>query len=230
MSSRSAWPATYSSMARSIFITATDTGAGKTHVTSHLVRQLLARGIRAKAIKPVASGLDAEGRNDDIAALLTAQGLTDADAVNLYRFPVPASPHIAAEAAGNRIDPARLVDWCRAQAADRDVCLIEGIGGLMVPLTNDFLVCDWIAAMPEAEVWLVAGARLGAINHTLLTLSKLQAMGRPAARIILNDAGDNPEALQHLHRTISALAIPDTLLTLPYGKIGRLHDLVTHIA
>jgi len=213
-------------VARSIFITATDTGAGKTYVTGQLVRQLLALGIQAKAIKPVASGLNAEGRNDDIDTLLAAQGMTDADDVNLYRFPVPASPHIAADAAKTRIDPTRLVDWCRGQATDCDICLIEGIGGLMVPLTDNFLVCDWISAMPEVEVWLVAAARLGAINHSLLTLSKLQAMGRPAARVILNDTDRNPEALQHLHRTISGLATPTTLLTLPFGESRVLLELL----
>lgn len=213
-------------MARSIFITATDTGAGKTYVTGQLVRLLLAHGIRAKAIKPVASGLDAAGRNDDIEALLAAQGLSDADAINLYRFPIPASPHIAAEAADSWIDPTRLVDWCREQATDCDICLIEGIGGLMVPLTDNFLVCDWITAMRAAEVWLVAAARLGAINHTLLALSKLEAMGRPASRVILNDTDSNPETLQHLYRTISGLAMPTPPLTLPFGESQGLLELL----
>jgi len=205
-------------MARNIFITATDTGAGKTYVTAQLVRHLLAQGIHARAIKPVASGLDSHGRNEDIDTLLAAQQLTEADAINRYRFTLPASPHIAAEQEGQHIDLAELTAWCRQQAIDTDICIIEGVGGLMVPLADHVTVCDWIEAMPEAEVWLVAGARLGAINHTLLTLEKLKAIGRQPAAIILNGMQPDPKPLQQLHRTISRVVSPSQLFTLSYAE------------
>lgn len=216
-------------MARSIFVTGTDTGAGKSFVTAHVVRALLDMGIRAKALKPVASGLDARGRNADIDQLLAAQELTDADAINLYRFAQPASPHIAADAASKRISPAELVDWCRQQAETTDICLIEGIGGLMVPLTDDFLVCDWIAAMPEAEVWLVAGARLGAINHTLLTLEKLESMQRTPTRILLNAIDSSRDALRDLNRTISKVASPDSISSIHYQSTKGIDAIASSI-
>jgi len=173
-------------MTRSIFITATDTDAGKTWVTTSLIHSMLEAGIQAKALKPVACGLDSEGRNEDISALLTIQHLQDVEDINLYCFQQPAAPSLAAAAENQNINPTRLITWCEERAEETDVCLIEGVGGLMVPLTDDYLACDWIEDLPEAEVWLVVGCRLGSINHALLTLDKLKNMGRSPARIILN--------------------------------------------
>ncbi len=190
-------------MARSIFITATDTDAGKTWVCSGLIRSMLAAGIHAKALKPIACGLDTDGSNEDISALLNIQRLTHAEDINLYRFQLPAAPSLAAAAENKSINPDRLITWCRAQAEETDACLIEGVGGLMVPLTNDYLVCDWIEDMPEAEIWLVVGCRLGAINHTLLTLGKLKNMGRSPALIILN--ASNPADNHRLEATRQAI-------------------------
>jgi len=173
-------------MVHKVFITATDTDAGKTWVAAAAIRSLQEQGIRARALKPVACGLDAAGRNGDIEALLSAQGLTDADQINLYRYVQPAAPSQAARAEGQEVDTERLLQWCRAQALAAPTCLIEGVGGLMTPITDNWLVSDWIAAMPDCEVWLVVGCRLGAINQMLLTLEKLKQMQRRPARIFFN--------------------------------------------
>jgi dethiobiotin synthetase len=180
-----------------VFVTATDTGAGKTAVTALLLRRLLAAGIDACALKPVASGLDATGRNADIDALLAAAGRpqSDVDAVNRYRFPMPAAPSLAAAAEGKTIDVAQLSDWCRAQCPDATIRLIEGVGGLMVPLTAEDLVRDWLAAMPEAAIMLVVPARLGAINHALLTLAELTRIGRHPRWLVINDVAGGAQAM-----------------------------------
>lgn len=190
-------------MARSIFITATDTDAGKTWVTTSLIRSLLAAGIQAKALKPVACGLDTEGNNEDITALLKTQRLKHVEDINLYCFHQPAAPALAAAAENRSINPSQLITWCREKTEKTDICLIEGVGGLMVPLTKNYLVCDWIEDMPEAEIWLVVGCRLGAINQTLLTLDKLKQMGRSPAHIILNAA--NPADNNWLKPTQDAI-------------------------
>ncbi|ATX80891.1 adenosylmethionine-8-amino-7-oxononanoate aminotransferase/dethiobiotin synthetase [Mariprofundus ferrinatatus] len=169
-----------------VFISATDTEAGKTWVTASAIRALLKEGNRAIALKPVACGLDDHGRNEDIDALLAAQGLTDPDQISLYRYALPAAPSQAAAAEGATIDADKLVEWCESQSADVDTCLIEGVGGLMVPITDSWLVSGWVEAMPDAEIWLVVGCKLGAINQTLLTLEKLKQMGRTPSRIFFN--------------------------------------------
>jgi len=173
-------------MASRVFITATDTDAGKTWVTASAISALLSQGRSAKALKPVACGLDETGRNADIETLLAAQSLTDADQITLYSYAKPAAPSQAAAAEGQIVDTEKLVQWCKAQSAEVDTCLIEGAGGLMVPITDNWLVSDWIDATPDAEVWLVIGCKLGAINQALLTLEKLHQMGRSPARIFFN--------------------------------------------
>lgn len=169
-----------------VFITATDTDAGKTWVTAVAVRSLFDQSVSAKALKPVACGLDNDGKNEDIESLFSAQSLTDANDINLYRYAMPAAPSQAAAAEGQVIDTDKLVHWCDEQASDVETCLIEGVGGLMTPLTDTWLVCDWIEAMPDCDIWLVVGCKLGAINQTLLTLDKLKQMNRCPARIFFN--------------------------------------------
>jgi len=173
-------------MASKVFITATDTEAGKTWVTASAIRSLLKEGQSAKALKPIACGLDAAGQNEDIDALLSAQSLSDADQVSLYRYALPAAPSQAAASEGQVADTDTLIEWCESQSADVDTCLIEGVGGLMVPITDNWLVSEWIEAMHDAEVWLVVSCKLGDNNQTLLTLEKLKQIGRTPTRIFFN--------------------------------------------
>ena len=191
-------------MTRSIFITATDTDAGKTWVTISLIRSMLAAGIHAKALKPVACGMDNSGSNEDITALLKIQRLQQVKDINLYRFQQPSAPSLAAAAEHRNIDPNRLITWCREKAEETDICLIEGVGGLMAPLTEHYLLCDWIEDMPEAEIWLVIDGKLGSINHALLTLDKLKSMGRSPSHIIINAA--NPADNHRLKPTRRAIS------------------------
>ena len=173
-------------MASRIFITATDTDAGKTWVTASAISALLKEGHSAKALKPVACGLDEAGQNEDIEALLTAQGLDDADQICLHQFTKPAAPSQAAAAEGQQIKPQQLVQWCEEKSSDVELTLIEAVGGLMVPISDHWLVSDWIEATPDAEIWLVVACKLGAINQTLLTLEKLKQIERTPAHIFFN--------------------------------------------
>ncbi len=169
-----------------IFITATDTEAGKTWVTASAIRLLLEQGMHAKALKPVACGLNEAGKNEDIETLLAAQGLGNANYINLYRYASSVAPSQSAAAEGQLIDTGHLVRWCNQQSEDMHACLIEGVGGLMTPLTDSLFVSDWIEAMEGCEVWLVIGCKLGAINQAMLTLEKLKQMGCSPVRIFFN--------------------------------------------
>ncbi len=173
-------------MGCNVFITATDTEAGKTWVTASAIRALLQQGVHARALKPVACGLNEAGKNEDIERLLAAQGSGNANDINLYRYALPAAPSQAAAAEGQRIDTDRLVQWCHRQSEDVHTCLIEGVGGLMTPLTDSLFVSDWIEAMEGCEVWLVIACKLGAINQAMLTLEKLKQMGCSPARMFFN--------------------------------------------
>jgi len=175
-------------MTSSYFITATDTDAGKTWLTSHWIQALLTQGVDAQALKPVACGINDNGINEDVALLAKVQGIHQPQHINAYTFAMPAAPSIAAQAEQKKLNPQVLRDWCIKKTQQHDVTLIEGIGGLMVPLTNDYLVMDWIQDLLDCQVVLVVGAKLGCINHTILTLKQLQYQQRPPAYIIINDA------------------------------------------
>ena len=103
-------------MVRSIFITATDTDAGKTWVSTSLIRSMLRAGISARALKPIACGMDKSGSNEDIAALLKTQHLQHVEDINLYCFQQPAAPSLAAAAEHQRINPNQLISWCRKKS------------------------------------------------------------------------------------------------------------------
>jgi len=189
-----------------MFITASDTGAGKTFVTASLAHMLAQTKLKTCALKPVCCGRGPGQMNPDIKALLQAQAMPDTqkDTINLYDFSASAAPCQAAAEEGKRIEPDTLTQWCADRTKGNDVALIEGVGGLMVPLTDNFLVCDWLAAMPGCMIVLIVRARLGGINHALLTLKYLRHMQRDPAWVIINDA-DNT-GVQMLRQHAEAIA------------------------
>jgi dethiobiotin synthetase len=169
---------------RGIFVTGTDTEVGKTHVSEALLHALRGRGIRAAAMKPVASGASAGPhglRNGDAERLRAAAGSPARyELVNPYCFAPPIAPHLAAAEAGQRIEIGRILDCAIGLAADSDFLLIEGVGGWRVPL-NDSADVSTLAAALELPVLLVVGLRLGCISHAVLTAEAIRADGQPLA-------------------------------------------------
>jgi len=224
-------------MAASVFVTATDTGAGKSFVTAALTRALLAKGLDVAAIKPVSCGRAASGLNEDVATLLDAQGMSaaQADEINLYDFADFAAPVFAAHSGENGIELQHLTDWCERACNRHALTLIEGIGGLMVPLNAQGLVSDWLASLPQAEVLLVVKARLGGINHALLTLEMLRKMQRMPTWIVVNAVDATRDALLEQHRKAIAAYLGDNChpLILPYqsdpGNAGGLETLLADL-
>ncbi len=163
-----------------LFITATDTDAGKTYISAGLVRALRAAGRDAVAMKPIASGFEPgpDGPvNADLAALAAAAdaALTAAD-LNVYAFDPAIAPHHAATLAGVEIELAPiLAAYARVTARHADV-LVEGVGGFAVPLSPTLMLADLVRAL-EMPVLLVVGVRLGCINHALLSAAAIRAAG-----------------------------------------------------
>ncbi len=162
-----------------IFVTATDTDAGKTYVSAGLLRALRAAGVDAVGFKPVASGSepDADGalRNADALALRAAAPTAlPYAATNPYCYAPAIAPHIAAAEAGEQIDPQRLLAAHAALSQAHQVVLAEGAGGWLTPLNPQLRLGDWVAAQGW-PVLLVVGLRLGAINHALLTAEAIRA-------------------------------------------------------
>ena len=168
-------------MAQGIFITGTDTGAGKTVVAAGLVRLLAGQGRQVLGLKPIASGAvqtTAGLRNADALALATESSVHVPYAVtNPYCFEPAIAPHLAAAEAGVPVPMTALLRWYQDASADAEFAIVEGAGGWRVPLHPEGFLSD----LPEQlglGVVLVVGLRLGCLNHARLTLEAIERSGR----------------------------------------------------
>lgn len=162
----------------SIFITATDTDAGKTYISSLLLRGFAHLKVPAIGLKPIAAGVDNDGKNSDAKTLqqLSALSLSYQD-VNPVLFQAPVAPHLAAKDCNTAIDLSLLDAWLKKTAGlDAQVRLIEGAGGWLLPLDNNTYLADWVL-QHQLPVLLVVGMKLGCLNHALLTARELQRSG-----------------------------------------------------
>jgi len=164
----------------SLFVTGTDTGVGKTHIACQLLRHWQQFGFCVAPMKPIASGAERVNDqllNDDVSELMCASGRAwPAHLVNPYCFEPPIAPHIAAELAHQEIKLNPILQAYALLAAQSDAVIVEGAGGVLVPLSTTLLMTDLIRAL-ELPVLLVIGLRLGCINHALLSVSAIERAG-----------------------------------------------------
>ncbi|WP_406678561.1 dethiobiotin synthase [Moorella sp. ACPs] len=193
------------------FITGTDTGVGKTIVTAGLAGVLRRHGIEAVAIKPVQTGALARNGElvpEDAYFYRVAAGLSHPlYQLNLYRFTPALSPHLAAKLCGEKIEPPKVIDFCRRALLRYQLTLIEGAGGLCVPLSGpEFTMAD-LARELSLPLIVVARIGLGTINHTVLTVAYAKSLGLEIAGIVFNglkqqELGpaerDNPEVVARM--------------------------------
>jgi len=165
-------------VSRTYFIAANDSDAGKSYLTALLWRGLQRRGVDAVALKPVACGVESNGINSDVALL---QRLQPGQEINLHINPHPLAPWC-----DQPVSPDALLAWCDRRIASQRTTLIEGVGGLMVPLAVGFTQMDWIQALPEMEILLVVRARLGCLSQMLTHLELLDHHQHTKGWLIIN--------------------------------------------
>lgn len=201
------------------FITGTDTGVGKTVVTAALLAALRARGVDAVAMKPVQTGA-VRGRSPDLDFIAKAAGwkipARSYKDYAPYCFPYPASPHLAAERAGTHISVTKLVKQVRALQRRHDSVLVEGAGGVRVPLTRSVDTLEFIKRCSLPAV-VVARAGLGTLNHAMLTVDLVLDEARHAALVLSNPTNDEGQIVRdnfkYLRRKIEPSAV------IPVGRI-----------
>jgi dethiobiotin synthetase len=185
---------------RGLFVTGTDTAAGKTVVAAAICAALAARGERVAAFKPVVTGLDEPPAgwpaDHELLAAAAGSGQT-AEEVAPYRFGPAVSPHYAAQLAGTTIEPARLLACARA--TPERTLVAEGVGGLLVPITPGYLVRD-LALDLGLPVVVAARTGLGTINHTLLTLESARAAGLRPLAVVMTPWPGHPEPIEESNR------------------------------
>ncbi|MCM3748004.1 dethiobiotin synthase [Paenibacillus pasadenensis] len=177
---------------RGLFVTGTDTGVGKTVVTAAIAAALRSEGKNIGVWKPVQSGAALGQGITDAERLLKGSGMLELpDAVSPFTFEAPLAPMLAARQAGVELTMDGLIAAGTPLAERYDALLVEGAGGVAVPLTEDALVADFMAELGMPAL-IVARAGLGTINHTLLTASYLRNRGIPLLGVILNEGGAEP--------------------------------------
>jgi dethiobiotin synthetase len=210
------------STGKRIFVTGTDTSIGKTEVSCAIAAALDARGINVGVYKPAETGCS-EGESglvgEDCVRLSDAAGRRQSPSeVASYLFRLPAAPLVAAEAEGTHVDPDLLVADCERIAGANELTIIEGAGGLLVPIAESFTYAD-LAARLEAPVVVVVGSRLGCINHALLTFEALRTRGLTALGYVMNTLSPENAAFDEARSNRATIArftdLPDLGL-LPY--------------
>jgi dethiobiotin synthetase len=210
-------------MAGGVFITATGTDVGKTHVACAVIRAFRRQGLPVEAFKPVVSGIDmADWTDSDPGRLLSALGrpLTPDSlaAISPWRFTAPLSPDQAAGLEGRALSFAAVLAASRraAEAAATGALVIEGVGGVMSPIASDATNLDLIEAL-DLPVVLVAGSYLGAISHSLTALEVLRARGASVKLLVISEseAGTSPVEMIASIRRMDRTAPP--MVILPRG-------------
>jgi dethiobiotin synthetase len=206
-SRRALTPLASSGNLRGLFVTATDTGVGKTIVASAIAATLAARRRRVAVFKPAVTGLaeiDAPLPDHEL-LLASARSTQSPYDVAPYQFDPPVSPHLAAELADVTVRPERILAAASRAAAHSDALIVEGVGGLMVPLSPSYLVRD-LAVDLGLPLVIVARPGLGTINHTLLSLEAARAAGLEIAAVVLTPWPEEPDEIERSNlKTIASL-------------------------
>ena len=197
-------------MTRGVFITGTDTGVGKSVVGAVIGRLAANTGLKTGVMKPVTSGCiirDGVRVSEDAELLAYGAGLeTLPPEATPYLFTAPVAPSVAAEKGGCRIDLGKIATDYATLAATHDFMVVEGAGGLMVPLAGGLLVADLVRRL-DLPVIVVARPGLGTVNHTLLTCFAARQMWLAVTGVIISGFPDQPgEAEEYAPHLIGSLS------------------------
>jgi dethiobiotin synthetase len=198
------------------FITSSGTEIGKTLITTALCHQLLQKSRTVRALKPLISGFDVADAGSDSALILDSLGqevsTKTISAISPWRFAAPLAPSMAAAKEGCKVDMQELVRFCQQAAqGEEDYLLVEGVGGVMVPLTETHTVLDWMEQLSWPVV-LVVGSYLGSISHTLTAIEALRARGL-ALQVLVVSQSDNSgvplaDTVEELRRFVRMPVVP----------------------
>lgn len=226
-------------MRKGIFVVGTDTGVGKTIVAAGLTLALRSRGIRVGVMKPIATGcLGHAGRlvSMDAAYLMEAALMDTPALVSPVRYRNPVAPSIAAMVEKVEVNIESIVDAYKQLQKEFDFIVVEGIGGVLVPIKENYFMSNLVEAL-DLPALIVTSSKLGTINHTLLSVEALLIRGIEIAGIIMNGVTVNNISLAEVTnpKTVADLSSQPFLGTLPklmdvdveamhFGKLGEVFE------
>jgi len=201
-----------------VVVTGTDTGVGKTRVAAALGRALASRGRRVVAIKPIESGCDDASTLTEDGVLLAEATGQSAPRAALLRLKTPVAPPIAADLESVDIDLDSLVIGLCEHAADAEIVLVEGAGGLCSPLSWNGDLVD-VAYALDADALVVGADRLGVVNHTVLTMTTLLGCGVAPLGVVLT-APERADASTHTNAETLRRVLGDSVTGEPYERVA----------
>jgi dethiobiotin synthetase len=210
---------------RGLFVTGTGTGVGKTIVCAALLAAMRAAGEQVRAHKPVVTGLhEPPGRWPPDHELLALAAGMSAEDVAPFRYGPAVSPHLASALAGASVERTELIRNARAAGARGDALIVEGVGGLLVPLCEDFTVRDFALEL-GLPLLIAAHPGLGTINQTLLTLNAARDVGLDVRAVVLTPWSEQPSTIQRSNRDTIARLGDVELCALPTVEDVSVHAL-----
>jgi dethiobiotin synthetase len=218
-----------------VFITGTGTDLGKTFVAAGLIRAMRREGRAVEAVKPVVTGFDPAAVDEsDPARLLRAMDrpvtAEEIARISPWRYGAALSPDMAARVEGRVLDVEAVIAFCRAAvAASPGTLLIEGVGGIMVPLDERWTVLDWMAAL-GLPLLLVAGSYLGTLSHTLTALEVLARRGLTVAAVVVSESEATTVPLGETLRTLGNFLRDVPLVAVPRLPEGADHPAFAELA
>ncbi len=206
-------------MIKAFFITGTDTNVGKTYIACALLKHFSSIGLKSVGMKPVSAGIEShstEYRNEDVIKLSSAGNVNASlEWVNPYSFPQPVAPNLAAGLSGVAISCDKIIEAYDCLSELADVVIVEGAGGVLVPLNDRETIAD-LAIKMDLPMILVVGIRLGCINHALLSVEAIQSRGLKLAGWVANQIDPAMEMYEEnvlcLKERISAPCISEVKL------------------
>lgn len=201
---------------KNYFVTATGTDIGKTFISCAIAHAAHQHSVACNVYKPIISGFDiASAASSDTGHLLEALGRpiteNNIEALSPWRYSAPLAPNMAAKKEGKTLPYDSVLAWCKEKLNQAPLTLIEGVGGVMVPLNDTVTVRDWIVAL-NIPVILVTGSYLGSISHTLTALEVLRVAGIHTHTVVISESANATVSMEDTQHTLRQFIAPEISL------------------
>ena len=203
----------------SFFVTGTDTDVGKTCVSAALAKHFRDNDVDVGVMKPFASGYKAtpDSVSADVEILMKYSGVTDSiDLVNPYYFEIPTSPYDASKQLNLEIDISKVIESYNQLSSIHDIVIVEGIGGIMTPISRNYFVSDLISDL-QLSSFIVTGSKIGAVNHFMLTYEHARQKNLNLKGFFINQNVSDGYELSNLKHQIFGLTEKKVFGAIPYN-------------
>ena len=216
----------------SLFVTGTDTDVGKTCITASILSYLSKMNVDVGVMKPFASGYKStiDSVSEDVKILMKYSGVNDpVDLINPYFFEIPTSPYDACKQLNLEIDISMVIDSYKQLSSIHDVVIVEGIGGIMTPISKNYFVSDLISDL-QMDAIIVTGSKVGTVNHLMLTYQHAKEKKIPLNGFVINQNVSDGYELSNLRKQIIDLTGQAVHGTIPYQKSFNIESYVENFS